>query len=304
MKSLAVLLVRLLVTGAVVAVAAVIGWQLWIYYMEDPWTRDGRVRADVVEIAPDVSGLVTKVSVQDNQAVKRGDPLFTIDQERYKLALRQAEATVESRQASMEQSQRDAERYQKLNTTAVSQSQREQAESNYLVAKAAYDEATADRDTARLNLERTVVTAPVNGLVTNFTLRPGNYVSAGSGVFALVDSDSYHVDGYFEETKLGRINIGDPVRIHLMGSPTPLNGHVESIAAGIVDRERSDSANLLANINPTFSWVRLAQRIPVRVKLEDVPPDVKLVAGRTATVTVVEDSGRDHEGAITPTAMR
>lgn len=288
MKVLAIILVRLLVTTCVVAAAVFVGWQLWIYYMEEPWTRDGRVRADVVQIAPDVSGLVTSVAVMDNQVVQKGQPLFTIDQARFELALRQADATVEAKQATMEQAQRDANRYQRLDTNAVSQSAREQAESHYLTAKADYDQAVADRDTAKLNLDRTVVTAPVNGIVTNFGLRPGVYVSAGHGVFALIDRDSFYVSGYFEETKLGRISIGDPVSIHLMGSDADISGRVESIASGIVDRERSDSTSLLANVNPTFSWVRLAQRIPVRVRLEDVPPEVKLVAGRTVTVTVLE----------------
>ncbi|SNB78313.1 RND family efflux transporter, MFP subunit [Arboricoccus pini] len=304
MKVLATLLVRLLVTICVVAVAVLVGWQLWVYYMEDPWTRDGRVRADVVQIAPDVSGLVTSVAVVDNQIVQKGQALFTIDQARFELALREANATVEAKEATMEQARRDASRYQRLDTNAVSQSSREQAESQYLTAKADYDQAVADRDTAKLNLDRTVVTAPVNGIVTNFGLRPGTYVSAGRGVFAVIDRDSYYVNGYFEETKLERINIGDPVSIHLMGSSVDMRGRVESIASGIVDRERSDSADLLADVNPTFSWVRLAQRIPVRVRLEDVPPEVKLVAGRTVTVTVLENEAPRGQTAVPGPAPR
>ena len=225
--------------------------------------------------------------------------LFVIDRDRFTLALAQAEATVESRQATMDQTQRDANRYQRLGTDAVSQSSREQAESQYQVAKANYDQAVADRDTAKLNLDRTQVRASVNGIVSNFSLRPGNYVSAGSGVFALVDSDSFYVSGYFEETKLPRIGIGDPVIIHLMGETVPLRGHVESIASGIVDRELSSSSNLLANVNPTFSWVRLAQRIPVRVHIDEVPDGLKVIAGRTATVTVTPEgsSGKLAEQA-------
>ena len=109
--------------------------------------------------------------------------------------------------------------------------------------------------------------------MTNLDLRPGAYATAGRPVFALVDRQSLHVQGYFEETKLGRIAVGAPVRVRLIGETQWLEGHVDSIAAGIEDRERGGSSNLLANVNPTFNWVRLAQRIPVRVQLDGVPPD-------------------------------
>jgi hypothetical protein len=140
---------------------------------------------------------------------------------------------------------------------------------------------------AQLNLDRSVIHASVNGKISNMDLRPGTYVTAGKGVMALVDTDTLHVDGYFEETKLPHIQIGDRVAIRLMGNATPLTGHVESIAAGIEDRDRAQGANLLADVNPTFNWVRLAQRVPVRVSLDDIPADGTLVAGRTATVEVL-----------------
>ena len=141
-------------------------------------------------------------------------------------------------------------------------------------------------DTAKLNLERSTVLAPVNGIVTNFDLLPGRYVNAGAGVFALIDSDSFRIEGYFEETKLRRIHIGDSATVKLIGDPHELTGHVESIASGIEDQNRSTSSDLLASVNPTFSWVRLAQRIPVRIKLDNVPAELLLVSGRTATVSV------------------
>ena len=128
--------------------------------------------------------------------------------------------------------------------------------------------------------------APVNGIVTNFDLLPGRYVNAGAGVFALIDSDSFRIEGYFEETKLGRIHVGETATVKLIGDPHELSGHVESIASGIEDQNRSTSSDLLASVNPTFSWVRLAQRIPVRIKLDNVPGDVSLVSGRTATVSI------------------
>jgi multidrug resistance efflux pump len=284
---------RLAVTATMVAAALAVGISLWDYSMDAPWTRDGRVRADVVEVAPDVSGLVTEVLVEDNREVKRGDVLFRIDPERFTLALRQAEAMVEGKRASAEQAAADDRRYSKLSDAAVSQQKVEQARATDLAAKAAYDQALADRDLARLNLARSEVRASVNGRLTNMELRPGTYVNTGKGVMALVDSDTLRVEGYFEETKLPRIHLGDRARITLMGEGTLLTGHVEGVAGGIEDRERSAGASLLANVNPTFAWVRLAQRIPVRIKLDPGTDRRLLVSGRTATVAI------DAPGAAT-----
>lgn len=280
------LLLRLAVTATAVVVAAIIGKALWNYYMEAPWTRDGRVRADIVTITPDVSGLVAEVLVIDNQEVKRGDVLFRIDPERFRIALRQAEAVVEGKQANAEQQSHDYARYTKLSGGVVSDQRIEQAKAAYLEARAALEQAMADRDLARLNLQRSEVRASVSGRVTNVELRPGAYVSAGRGVLALVDSSTLRVEGYFEETKLARIRIGAQTRISLLGESGIVHGRVESIAAGIADRERAESANLLANVSPTFAWVRLAQRIPVRIKLETWPSGIDLIPGRTATVSI------------------
>jgi multidrug resistance efflux pump len=291
MKRLLTLSFRLIVTIAMLSLAVVIGLGLWDYYMEAPWTRDGRVRVDVVAVAPDVSGLVTDILVADNQDVRRGDVLFRIDPERFSLALRQAEAVVVGKEAANEQAAADYQRYSKLSDVAVTQQKLELARATALEAKAAYEQAMADRDLAKLNLARSEVRASVNGRITNMDLRPGAYVSVGHGVMALIDSDTLRVEGYFEETKLPRIHVGDPATIRLMGETAALSGRVESIAGGIEDRERSAGANLLANVNPTFSWVRLAQRVPVRIVLDHVPDDVKLVAGRTATVSINPQGG-------------
>ncbi|ACA19195.1 efflux transporter, RND family, MFP subunit [Methylobacterium sp. 4-46] len=277
---------RFAVTGLLVLVALVVGAALWDYYLEAPWTRDGRVRAEVVGVAPDVSGLVRDVDVKDNQEVKRGDLLFRIDPERFTLALRQAEAVVAGRKATLTQAEADLARYQQLSDNVVSQQRLEQALATEQGARAAYDQAVADRDLAKLNLARSEVRASVNGRISNLELRPGSYVATGKAVLALVDRDTLHVEGYFEETKLDRIRVGDPVSIHLMGGGRDLAGRVESVAAGIEDRERSAGANLLANVNPTFAWVRLAQRVPVRVTLDPSPALAQLTVGRTATVVV------------------
>jgi len=278
-------------TLVIVAVALIAGRWLWAYYEEAPWARDGRVRADVVTIAPDVSGLVTEVAVRDNQTVKRGDVLFRIDPDRFELALAQTDAAMASRKAQMDEAAREANRYERLNEIAVSKEVQEQRQTNADATAAAFRQAVADRAVAELNLRRAVVTSPVDGTVTNVQLEPGDYVSTGKAVMALVDSATLRIEGYFEETKLPKIHKGDPVQVRLMGESRPLTGHVESIATGIADRERTDSPDLLANINPTFNWVRLAQRVPVRVKPDVVPPGVELVVGRTATVTV--ESGNE-----------
>ncbi len=295
MKSVFRLLGRVAVTCSVVAVAGIVGWSLWNYYMDDPWTRDGRVRADVVGVAADVSGLVTEVAVADNQVVKKGDVLLVIDPARFQLALQQAEAVLASRKASMQEAFREMNRYQSLNNTEVSVEKQQQTQAAAEASAAAYQQAMTERDVAKLNLVRSTVVAPVDGIISNFDLQPGTYVSTGHSVAALLATKTLRVEGYFEETKLPRIHVGDRATVHMMGENQALAGRVDSIAAGVVDRERSGS-DLLANINPTFSWVRLAQRIPVRITLDPVPSGVRLVAGRTATVTIGSQGGA---GALT-----
>ncbi|MEH2474939.1 multidrug resistance efflux pump [Nitrobacteraceae bacterium AZCC 2161] len=291
MKSTVSFVRRFAVTALAVVAALAVGRYLWVYYMDAPWTRDGRVRADVVTVAPDVSGFVTEILVKDNQKVKRGDVIFRIDRARFALALQQAEAVVAGRHAMLDQADADLKRYRELTANVVSQQKLEQVVATQLQAKASYDQGIADRAVAQLNLDRSEVHAPVNGSISNMDLRPGTYVSAGKGIMALVDTDSLHVDGYFEETKLPRIRVGDAVSVHLMGDSAKLTGHVESIAAGIEDRDRAEGSNLLANVTPTFSWVRLAQRVPVRIALDNIPAGATLVAGRTATVEILPGDG-------------
>jgi RND family efflux transporter MFP subunit len=287
-RRLLLFFVRFAVTAVAVAIAAVVCWQLWVYYMLSPWTRDGRVRADVVPVAADVSGLVSDVFVHDNQRVKKGEPLFRIDQKRFELALQTMKAEVASRQAALDQGQRDLARSKALATVAVTAQKYEQDQAAVTVQQAALDQALADLDVAKLNLERSTVTAPVNGIVTNFGLLPGRYVNAGAPILAIIDSDTFRVEGYFEETKLRNVHVGDRASVRLIGDPRVLTGHVESIASGIEDQSRSTSSDLLASVNPTFNWVRLAQRVPVRIKLDELPDDTRLVTGRTATVFVGE----------------
>ncbi|MCC8937520.1 HlyD family secretion protein [Bradyrhizobium sp. Arg68] len=298
MKAVLNSLRRFSLTGLAVLFALWAGYKLWDYYFDAPWTRDGHVRADVVPVAADVSGFVAEVLVRDNQQVRIGDVLFRIDRARYEIALRQAEAVQVGKRAQLDNANADLKRYSALTPGVVVSSQRmDQVVATQGSAQAAYDQAVADVALAKLNLERSEVRAAVNGIVTNMELRPGTYLTPGKGVMALLDTDTLHIQGYFEETKLQRIHIGDPVAVLLMGSSEVLQGKVESVAAGIEDRDRSSGSNLLANVNPTFNWVRLAQRVPVRIALDRAQRN-ELVAGATATVEVM-GSGKAGDGRQT-----
>jgi len=291
MKKPLLTLGRVVLTLLVVAFAAVLVWQMVVYYLFAPWTRDGHIRADVIQIAPDVSGLIQKVEVRDNQLIKRGDVLFTIDQDRFGLALRQARATLAERQETLAQAARETRRNRKLGNLVAAE-QLEESQSREARARSAVNEAQVAVDTAQLNLDRSVIRSPVDGYLNDRAPRAHEFVTAGRAVLSVVDSASYHVDGYFEETKLGAIHVGDAVDIRVMGDDTRLRGHVQSMAAGIEDRDRSSGSNLLPNVNPAFSWVRLAQRIPVRIAFDDVPGDFRMIAGRTATVSIIEEPAR------------
>ena len=289
MKKPLMTLGSVVLTLLVVAFACVVVWRMTMYYMFAPWTRDGHIRADVVQISPDVSGLIKQVDVRDNQPVTRDQVLFIIDQERYKLALRQAQATVADRKETLAQAQRENRRNRGLGNL-VAREQLEESQSREMRAQAALTEAEVAVDSAQLNLDRTVVRSPVDGYVNDRAPRVNEFVTAGRPVLSIVDSSSFHIDGYFEETKLDGIHVGQSVDIRVVGDDARLRGHVESIVAGIEDRDRTSGQNLLPNVNPAFSWVRLAQRIPVRIVFDDVPEDFRMIAGRTATVAIIPDS--------------
>ena len=279
-------LARVALTLVIVAAACVGGYELWDYYMLSPWTRDARVQADIVTIAPDVSGFVDDLRVKDNQFVHKGDVLMVLDQARYKRALATAEANVAARKADMENAGQQAVRRERLTNLSVSDEARQSAVLTAASSTAAYQQAIADQSTAQLNLDRTVIRAPVNGFVTNLTLDVGQYAAVGTGIMALIDSDSYRVTGYFEETKIPAVPPGKQVAIYLMSGGPPLRGHVVSVARGITDRDNPAGPALLANVTPTFEWVRLAQRIPVRIHIDKVPEGVLIASGMTATVVV------------------
>lgn len=274
-------------TLCVVLAALWLGQRLWVNYMESPWTRDGRVRADVVRVAADVTGPVVEVAVRDNQTVRKGDLLLRIDPVRYQLAVEQARALLAQRQASLAMREQNARRRAALDDRVVSREDREDAANAAAAARAAYQQAQVQLEQAELDLARTRVVAPVDGYVTNLSVRPGDYAQAGVAQLAVVDRDSYWVYGYFEETKLPLLEVGARVDMQLM-SGERLEGHIESIARAIYDRDNPQSRELIADVNPTFNWVRLAQRVPVRIAIDRVPEGLLLAAGITCTVIVRE----------------
>jgi RND family efflux transporter MFP subunit len=286
MKTIPATIFRFTATAITVALAAFAAWCLWENYTTSPWTRDARVRADIVSLAPDVTGLVDSVAVEDNAVVRKGDLLYTVDKARFSIALGRAEAAVSATKAALERATTDLDRAEKLLGAVATERQRDEARAIAAQADSDYRSALLQRATATLDLERAQVRAPHNGTITNLSLHAGDYAVAGKAVMALVDSDSFRIEGYFEETKLPQIKLGATAEIKLLGWPKPLTGHVRSIAAGIEDRERSDGPGSLANINPSYTWVRLAQRVPVVIAMDTPPEGTLLVAGQSATVVI------------------
>ncbi|MCL2655900.1 MAG: HlyD family secretion protein [Betaproteobacteria bacterium] len=309
-------IIKIVPTLLIAAAAILVLRYMWRYYMEDPWTRDAHINADVAQVAADVSGPVLDVRIGDNALVRRGDVLFVVDPARYEIALREAQAALKRGEAALAQNranllanqalqrelQRESRRDRELaDLVAVEEAEARRAslekaqagvaaaEAEIAAAHASIASARAAIELAQLNLERTVVRSPVDGKLGDRVVRVGDYVSAGKPVLALLDTKSFRIDSYFEETRLHGVKEGDAVDIVIMGEKSVLRGHVQSIAAGIEDRYRSQGASMLPNVTPTFDWVRLAQRIPVRISLDDVPEGVHLIAGRSVTVSVVGD---------------
>lgn len=283
------LLTGLLLLGAVVAVAG-----LWQHYMVSPWTRDGQVRVQVASIAPQVGGQIVALHATDDQFVHRGDLLYEIDKADYKVKLDLAEADVASKKADMEVKAARNARRQQLTTASTSVEEKQQYQGDFDVAQAAYQSSLANLARTKLDLERTDVHSTVNGYVTNLQLRVGDYASTGSPNISVVDADSYWVTGYFEETKLTGFKVGDAARVKLAGFPQPIPGHVDSITRGVSTANAAVGAQGLPTVEAVYTWVRLAQRIPVRIRIDRVPDGVTLSAGMTATVTVTPEASESR----------
>ena len=279
----------LLATLLVLALAIWIGRTLWEHYMNTPWTRDGRVRADIINVAADVNGYVVGVPVKDNQLVKKGDVLLEIDPEHYQIMVKQAQSLVASRKATWEMRKVNAHRRADMDSMVISRENRDDASNIADSALADYQHALAQLDAAQLDLKRTKVLATVDGYVTNLNVHRGDYARVGDPKMAVIDMVSFWVYGFFEETKLPHIRVGDKADLQMMSGEV-LKGHVESISRGIYDRDNPESRELVADVNPTFNWVRLAQRVPVRIHIDEIPDGFLLAAGTTCTVIVQQDA--------------
>ncbi len=279
-------LLGIFVTLAACGIAGVFVVRAWNAYVTTPWTRDGAVRAYTISLAPEVSGRVVALPVRDNQFVHKGDVLMKIDPRDFQNTVDADQAMVDQAKASLANSKLQAERRNKLSDLAVTAEQRDNYNTGADTAAASLRHDQANLDQAKLNLERTEVHSPVNGWITNLLTQEGDYATTGMRALSVVDADSFWVDGYFEETVVKPIKVDDPARVWLMGSSEVIAGHVDSLARGINVSNATPNGAGLADVNPVFTWVRLAQRVPVRIHIDHVPPSVLLAAGMTATVQI------------------
>jgi multidrug resistance efflux pump len=287
-------LFNVLVTLVIVCLAIWSGWSLYRRYLQDPWTRDSQVRANIVGIAPRVSGPIIHVAVHDNQQIKVGDLLFEIDPTDFNSQLNIASGQVLNSEANLKQRQQDLDRLAELyKNRVVAQQDFQNAQDNFAAAQAQLVSAKANLELARLNLSYTKVFAPVYGYVTNMNTSEGTYVTAGKQLMALVDGSSFWIAAYFKETQLPQIQIGQKANIAIMGYNTPFQGVVRSIGWGIYvqDGSGSDATGLLPSISQTVDWVRLPQRFPVRIEPLGTPP-IPLRIGQTVSVAMMPET--DH----------
>ncbi len=286
-KRSAVNLLRYLATGVLVAAALVAARYGWRVYVTSPWTRDGMVRVQVANVAPQISGQIVEVRTSDNQHVHKGDILYVIEKFDFVVALDNAKATILNREADLAVKTAQNARRAALTTLSTSIEQKQVFDGNAKMAEAALAGAQAALAQAEINLQRTEVRSPVDGYVTNLLMRVGDYARAGTPNVSVIDENSYWIDAYFEETKLANIHVGDDVEAILLGHEAPIRGRIESITGGISAANAASSTQGLPNVDPIFTWVRLAQRIPVRIRIDRVPQDMPLIAGMTCSVSVV-----------------
>ncbi|EKS7214000.1 MULTISPECIES: p-hydroxybenzoic acid efflux pump subunit AaeA [Enterobacter] len=292
MKTLTRKISRTAITMALVILAFIAIFRAWVYYTESPWTRDARFSADVVAIAPDVAGLITAVNVHDNQLVKKDQVLFTIDQPRYQKALEEAEADVAYYQALASEKRREAGRRNQLGVQAMSREEIDQSNNVLQTVLHQLAKAQATRDLARLDLERTVIRAPADGWITNLNVYTGEFITRGSTAVALVKQNSFYVLAYMEETKLEGVRPGFRAEITPLGSNRVLKGTVDSVAAGVTNSSSSNDTKGMATVDSNLEWVRLAQRVPVRIHLDEQQGNL-WPAGTTATVVITGEKDRD-----------
>jgi RND family efflux transporter MFP subunit len=283
-------------TLLVLALAVFAGLIIWDSYIASPWTRDGSVRVQVANVAPQVSGQITEIRVVDNQFVHQGDVLYVIDPFDFQVVLDTDKAELRQKAADLQVKRMQAERRQHLSDLATTPEEQQLYVGNATQAQAVFDAAQRRVAQAEINLKRTQVRSPVNGHVTNLLMRVGDYAHTGVTNVSVIDADSYWIDGYFEETKMAQICIGDRAEAQLMGYRDPIVGQVESVTRGVSVSNAAPSTQGLPNVNPVYTWVRLAQRVPVRIRITQVPAGVPLVSGMTATVTIRDTETRESGG--------
>lgn len=283
-----------LATLAIALAAVLVSLVAWDHYLTAPWTRDGRVRVQVASVAAEVSGRIKELRVADNQFVRKGDVLYVIDPFDFDVALRTSKAALQQRAADLQVKERQSERQRKLSSVATTPEQQQISAGNAIQAEAAFEAAQYQVTQAEVNLKRTEVRSPVNGYVTNLLLRAGDYARQGVTNVSIIDTDSFWIDGYFEETKMARVCTGARVEAELMGYSEPIIGHVNTVTRGLSVSNAAAGAQGLPNVDPIYTWVRLAQRVPVRVAIDEVPAGVPLVSGMTATVTIRDESAADR----------
>ena len=286
-RFLSIRAIPILITVTSIALAVPLSWAMWREYMAAPWTRDSTVRVYVVTMAPEVAGRIVARPVADNQYVHKGDLLLAIDPTDYKIAVNLAQAAVRLARVNAQIAAKEAARRQELiDLAAVAVEQQQRFEAQSAAADAQLQQAVANLAQARVNLDRTQIRAPVNGWITNLLANVGDYAHMGQNEISVVDADSFWLDGYFEETKLGKIHVGDAAKIKLMGYRQILHGRVSGVARAISVANAQPNQEGVATVNPIFTWVRLAQRIPVHIHIDPAPEGVVLVAGMTATIQI------------------
>ena len=283
---------RYLITLLLVVAASSVVYNYYQSYSSNPWTRDGQVSAYIVSITPRVTGQIIKIHVDDNSQVSKGDLLFEIDPSIYRSAYNKALATQKQALALLAKAKNEEQRaanLEKRTPGAVPVLTLNNLSNTVETSSANVQVAKANVEEAHLNLEFTKVYAPTNGYITNFNLRVGSQVVANSPVVALIDEDSFWIEGYFKETDLVGVNPQDKAFVTLMmHNKVLLKGHIKSIGFGIAKQDGSTGNDLLPNVNPNFQWIRLAQRIPIKVKLDNVPEDLQLRVGMTASIKIIK----------------
>ena len=285
-------------TLLILVLAGLAALVIWDSYVTTPWTRDGSVRVQVASIAPQVSGQITEVRVVDNQYVHQGDVLYVIDPFDFQVALDTSKAQLRQKAADLQVKRVQAARRQHLSDLATTPEEQQLYVGNAIQAEAAFDAAQQQIAQAEINLKRTQVRSPVNGYVTNLLMRVGDYAHAGTTNISVIDADSYWIDGYFEETKMAHVCVGDRAEAALMGYRDPIVGRVQTVTRGISVSNAAPSTQGLPNVDPVYTWVRLAQRVPVRIGITDVPAGVPLVSGMTATVTIRDAEARESGSSL------